>query len=390
MVIEKYILDVPKKAAEKLGLAYDKKRRRWYCTKEHPKFEQLGRFLLEVVTEEDTEEASDTNCLPENTSESTVVAPVPKEGASVECNQISQDMKELLSELERRNIVPTVPQSVWHNMTERQIAYAKQFGGVINENRCAFKDNYSAQLFALWMKREIPFAGAELTESHRVPEDSVVIDVGTSGTEEDDDIVEMSILDMCGRELFHSFFKPTCSMSVGASRVNLLTDIGLSLEPLLMEKWNEIVNILADAPQIYSYGAEFDTKMLAHFLEKNGNAIRVNEFKVLSAKIRDVRAIAEERFGGHVSLKSAVSFLGLPSHDMFSTSWNAYEALLVLRKLNDEPVAAKGSDAAPKMKTIRIKGIDEMQAALNELFAAGGRYIGHVQINEDILLIVEN
>lgn len=390
MVIEKYILDVPKKAAEKLGLAYDKKRRRWYCTKEHPKFEQLGKFLLEVVTEEDAEDSSDTNSLPENTSESTIVAPVPKENSSAAGNQISQDMKELLAELERHNIVPAVPQSVWHNMTERQLAYAKQFGGVISENRCAFKDNYSAQLFALWMKREVPFSGAELTEIHRVPEDSVIIDVGTSGTEEDDDVVEMSILDMCGRELFHSFFKPACSMSVGASRVNLLTDIGLSLEPLLMEKWNEIINILADAPHIYSYGAEFDTKMLARFLEKNGNSIRIDEFKALSAKIRDIRAVAEERFGGHISLKSAVSFLGLPSHDMYSTSWNAYEALLVLRKLNDESVAAKGSDAAPKMETIRVKGLDEMQATLNELFATGGRYINHAQIGDDILLITES
>ena len=383
--MEKYILSVPKTAAEKLGLSYDKKRRKWYCTQEHPKFKELHKFLVEVVDEPEDPVPDPSPALEPAPGETKAPVPVEK----VSSGTVSNELKNLLLYLEEKNIVPTVPQSIWHNMTDRQLAYAVQFGGMVNGRNCAFKDVYSAQLYGLWMKRETVFCGPVLTDSHRLPADAVIIDVGTTGTEENDDIAEISILDCNGREKYHSFFKPAAAMTEGASKVNLLTDTGLSLEPLLMEKWHEISDILSDASQIYSYGAEFDVRMLGQFLEKSGNKLRADEFRIISTKIKDIRVLATERFGSNVSLRNAVKFLNIPEQELFSTSWNAYQALLVLRSLLDEPIAPAGSPSAPKGQTVMCTGLEEMQRMLDGIFETGGRYLGHAQVGDKILLIYE-
>ena len=388
--MEKFILNVPRAAAEKIGLSYDNKRRRWYCTREHPKFDPLiKKFLVETVDDPEEEEISNETDLDvsscDDSKEITLDA-VPEENAT---NNISENMKNFLNYCLEKKIIPAAPQEIWHNLSDKQLAYAERFGGVVNERDCAFKNVYSSQLYALWMKRNAIFTGMPIVDSNKLHSDDVIIDVGTTGTEADDDICEISILDVNGHEMFHSFFKPLALMTEGAAKVNLLTDTGLSLEPILIEKWGEITDILNNASAIYSYGADFDAKMILRSLEKNKNELRVNEFKAISTKIRDIKSMAAERYGNSISLKNAVKFLGIPEHELYSTSWSAYQALLVLRSLLDEPILPAGSVPLPKMYTIKVTGLENMQKSLDELFESGGRYVGHAQSGDDILIIAE-
>lgn len=88
-----------------------------------------------------------------------------------------------------------------------------------------------------------------------------ILDTETTGLESNDQVIELSIIDLDGNVLFDSLFNPTIEVSAGAKNVHGLSNKVLLNEPIWSEKWEEIKSILKDKV-ILAYNSSFDYRLI--------------------------------------------------------------------------------------------------------------------------------
>ena len=117
---------------------------------------------------------------------------------------------------------------------------------------------------------EIVFEREKITELKKFmagEESGVVIDTETTGLDpEKDEILQVSIIDKNGRELFNSYFKPSATSWEEAERVNGISPEMVASCPTISEKMEEINAIMQHAKEVIGYNTQFDLI----FLCKNG------------------------------------------------------------------------------------------------------------------------
>jgi DNA polymerase-3 subunit epsilon len=96
----------------------------------------------------------------------------------------------------------------------------------------------------------------------------IFFDTETTGLNDDDEIVELAITDGQGNALYSQRFKPTQSMSSGASRVTGITDDMLADMPAFADEFDKIKTVFAQGDQVIAYNTEFDIRLLCQTCEK--------------------------------------------------------------------------------------------------------------------------
>lgn len=89
----------------------------------------------------------------------------------------------------------------------------------------------------------------------------IILDTETTGLEDYDQVIELSIIDLDGNVLFDSLFKPSIDVSKGAENIHGLDNKVLSNQPIWSNKWNEIKSILKDKT-VLIYNSSFDYDLI--------------------------------------------------------------------------------------------------------------------------------
>ena len=86
-------------------------------------------------------------------------------------------------------------------------------------------------------------------------------DTETTGLDSQDQIIEISVCEQSGNELFYSRFKPGVPVHPGAAGVHGMCAASLESAPLWPEKVAQISVLMAGRPVIF-FNSDFDTGML--------------------------------------------------------------------------------------------------------------------------------
>ena len=89
----------------------------------------------------------------------------------------------------------------------------------------------------------------------------LILDTETTGTGASDEVLELGIIDMEKRTVYHSLFKPSCSIGDGAVAVHGITMREVEDAPRFSEEWSKIKEIL-NGKQVLIYNGDFDLRML--------------------------------------------------------------------------------------------------------------------------------
>jgi DNA polymerase-3 subunit epsilon len=89
----------------------------------------------------------------------------------------------------------------------------------------------------------------------------VFLDTETTGLRGDSEIVEISIIDHAGEELYGSLVRPTRPIPPDAMRIHGITNDMVRSAPTWMQVWPEVNAVLQDKT-VGIYNAEFDLKMM--------------------------------------------------------------------------------------------------------------------------------
>ena len=96
----------------------------------------------------------------------------------------------------------------------------------------------------------------------------IFLDTETTGTDENDNIVEISIIDHDGRILIDTLVKPVGRISPGAMAVHRITDEMVTDAPRWSEIWPEVEAIFSGR-LLGIYNADFDLRMMRQSHARN-------------------------------------------------------------------------------------------------------------------------
>ncbi|MBQ5559487.1 MAG: 3'-5' exonuclease [Lachnospiraceae bacterium] len=133
-----------------------------------------------------------------------------------------------------------------------------------------------------YVKRTIPEIESKI--KHK----GIVIDTETTGLDpKQDELLQVSIIDIEGNVLFNSYFKPKVTSWTSAELVNGISPQMVENSPKISEKIKEINKIVYNAETIIGYNTHFDLS----FLYYNGLILSEN------TKFIDVMTIFAEIYG---------------------------------------------------------------------------------------------
>lgn len=104
----------------------------------------------------------------------------------------------------------------------------------------------------------------------RNPEKIIVLDTETTGFKKEDEVLQLTVLNGNGKELFNEYFKPNHTQSwESAEKCNHISPKFVADKPSLLSRKDQIESLLKNADVIVGYNPGFDIKML----EQNGIAV---------------------------------------------------------------------------------------------------------------------
>lgn len=89
----------------------------------------------------------------------------------------------------------------------------------------------------------------------------VFIDTETTGTSHKDVVIEIGVVDLQGKTLYESLFKPSIPIPPDAMAVHGISEAMVAEAPLWKDAWGEIGALLQDR-LVGMYNAEFDLRMM--------------------------------------------------------------------------------------------------------------------------------
>ena len=98
----------------------------------------------------------------------------------------------------------------------------------------------------------------------------VALDTETTGLGIYDEVVELSILNDSGEEIYHSFFEPTQRVNPEAAATTGLTNAVLKGQPKFVDEWDKIVAAI-DGRRIAGHNIAFDKRLMEQSLRKYGH-----------------------------------------------------------------------------------------------------------------------
>lgn len=95
---------------------------------------------------------------------------------------------------------------------------------------------------------------------------AIILDTETTGGAKTDQIIQLSLVDMRGKVLFDSLFKPTCEINPMAAQVHHLTKQHLRNAPSFSDAY-EVIKSTMEGRSIIVYNVSFDRRMLKQTVE---------------------------------------------------------------------------------------------------------------------------
>ena len=169
-----------------------------------------------------------------------------------------------------------------------------------------------------YVKRTIPEIESKI--KHK----GIVIDTETTGLDpKQDELLQVSIIDIEGNVLFNSYFKPKATSWTSAELVNGISPQMVENSPKISEKIKEINKIVYNAETIIGYNTHFDLS----FLYYNGLILSEN------TKFIDVMTIFAEIYGewsdyfGDYKWQKLITATDYYNYDWDSHPENAHNSL---------------------------------------------------------------
>lgn len=161
--------------------------------------------------------------------------------------------------------------------------------------------------------------------------DFVILDTETTGTGENDEVVELSVLSSDGEELYHSFFCPQVQINPGASAVTDIYNKDLLDMPYFSDEWENIKKAIGNLP-IIAHNTPFDRRMIAQTLYRYG--IDKQECYDLFRSSYDSIRIAKKFINStSYSLANLCKLIGVSEEQHHRATYDCLFVLLLLREI---------------------------------------------------------
>lgn len=256
-----------------------------------------------------------------------------------------------------------------------------------------YRNILSDKEYFIWNKicntpySENPFS--EVMNSELVSEKTVFLDTETTGINAPE-VIELGIVDAYGKEIFHSFFKPSKVIEEGASAVNNITNKMLEYAPTFNQEWMRIQEILMSADKIYAYNSAFDVRAIENTLTQQ--QINMDIWMSCKEKFVDAQPIAvkyaKENFslsGNKMKLQKFADYLELNFTEKHSASSDAY---LILLCFNNMKPKKKENSAEYKQNYKFFIDIEDAQKFVASIINDGSRFVNIIQ-GTNIMIIYE-
>lgn len=269
-----------------------------------------------------------------------------------------------------------------------------------SERASRYQKSLSEKEFQIWnLICNSPYSEKsfdKVINNELVTEKTIFLDTETTGIHSPE-IIELGIVNAFGKEIFHSFFKPSKAIERGASLVNNMTAEMLQYEPAFKDKWEEIQEILMGADKIYAYNSPYDVRIISSALEKNG--IDSDIFNICVKKVIDAQPIAvnyaKENLGlteNKMKLQKFSDLLKLDYVEKHSASSDSYLILLCFNNMFKQETIAEIKTETPalKQKYKSFVSLEAMQAFLASVIDSGGSFVGYIPTDQPMLIYTEN
>lgn len=141
--------------------------------------------------------------------------------------------------------------------------------------------------------------------------DFVVLDTETTGLEDDDEIIELSVIDKNGVLLYSSLFRNQKALDPKAAEINQLDADTLAVSPLFSEEW-ERIKLVLNGKRIISFNTDFDYRLFKQTL-KRYDMDAVEADMLFDGHLDAMRIYLDIRPNGRnkISLQSCCDALGM-------------------------------------------------------------------------------
>lgn len=97
----------------------------------------------------------------------------------------------------------------------------------------------------------------------------LIIDTETTGLQNDDEIVELAVVNLEGKELYHSLYKPEKSVHWEASKKTGISNKMLLNSPFFKDEWLKIKDIV-EGKSLIAHNVDFDYRLVKQTLNRYG------------------------------------------------------------------------------------------------------------------------
>lgn len=211
------------------------------------------------------------------------------------------------------------------------LVFDSSFMDVLEENKAMIRTTPIRKKYQNRDQYEAPFM-IPMTYSNLHLENCVILDTETTGLYRDDEVIELSVIDMLGRELYHSLYCPQKKIALSASRVNGITNPMLKDEPLFKDEWEAIKEAVGHR-RIIGHNIEFDYRITLSTAKRYH--IPESEVMMLFRDRIDSRLIAKKyiKNAENYKLSTLCTMFGITDPQKHRATYDSLMTLQFLRAL---------------------------------------------------------
>ncbi|MST88942.1 3'-5' exonuclease [Sharpea azabuensis] len=211
------------------------------------------------------------------------------------------------------------------------LVFDSSFMNVLEENKAMIKTTPIRKKYQNIDQYEPPYM-IPMTYSILDLDDCVILDTETTGLYKDDEVIELSVIDMLGNEIYHSLYHPQKRIGQAASRVNGITNPMLKDEPYFVNEWEAIKEAVGHR-RIIGHNIAFDYRItLSTALRYH---IPESEVKMLFRNMVDSRLIAKRYIKNvdNYKLSTLCEMFGITDPQKHRATYDCLMTLEFLRAL---------------------------------------------------------
>lgn len=179
----------------------------------------------------------------------------------------------------------------------------------------------------------------------------VVLDTETTGLYRNDEVIELSVLDELGHELYHSLFHPQKKMAREAIRITGMDNAYLKNQPYFKDEWETIKNVIGTR-RILGHNIQYDYRIMLATAQRYH--MNTQEIKYLfNDMIDSIELIKRYIKTPSYKLKDLIRLFGVEESQRHRASYDCLQTLQVLRKVERYLIERTGSKERINMDTIR-------------------------------------